>query len=288
MVASEHTKLISCIIGFCKKHESWVTPLETYEVVLIEQTLSSDQRTKSVPDLVVQSNKHSSVILFECKSGSTLTEDQINRYGNLRINDLHKWLDIIHDNIDLDTCIAGLVEHGDRLKQINNKRFPIIVFDFPQHQIRKIEGVFNNQHANNEFDTNIDITNKIPTLGYYPFSADDDETTIRHHVIRMMIIALRHKKTARDLKLDEPDSYINEFLLNRIHYCWEAISHREQKRLKDKILSIIRRLIDDNIRSRIVEYQRTMSRNMCDSIVETLTNRGIGDRSMDEFIDNKE
>lgn len=81
MDITPHTRLINYVIGFCKKNTGWIQPLEEegYKVQLIEQTISTEQGNKVKPDVIAASNKLLNSLVFECKGGVTLEQDQIER-----------------------------------------------------------------------------------------------------------------------------------------------------------------------------------------------------------------
>ena len=281
MTISEHTKLINYIIGFC--FNSQIDSLKKYDVVLIEQTLCNEDGKQVVPDVIIKSNKFSNIIAFECKSGSTLKIDQVERYSKLTAKDVLRWVHMPSGNVSLDVCITGFIKNHEMLKSSNIKKFPLILFDLENKKIIKSSNNFHNIEIEKNFSSEIDIDNKHLPLSYYPFSVDDDEKSMYPYIIRMIVSVIRDSKSHND-PLDDPQSYININCFKKIHQFWDVISNSHRRRLESKILKIIKKLFNnEELKSKIQLYQNNNNDQTLNTILQILNKKYDPSPTLDDY-----
>lgn len=267
-----HTRLINYIIGFCKKNSRWIQPLEEegYRVQLIEQMITTDKGNKVKPDVVAVSNKLLNSLVFECKGGVTLKQDQIERYSELSERDLLRWVTYHTEHgTSHDICLVGFEQNYEKLKENNTKNFPIITFS--ESTIKKNGGSFTKDEVEKKFSSDIDISQKIPTLSYYPFSEDDEKHVIIPYILRTTISLLIKKKT-RD-KLDSLDEslFADDLVLSQIHPLWDALSIEHRKALKLKVQKIIVELMGTHtkLKDSIESIKKSHSTTAISNLIET-------------------
>jgi hypothetical protein len=236
---SNHTKLMNFIIGMCKKHKDWVTTLSNlgYTPELLEQHIrtSTDERIK--PDIVATSNKLLHSIVFECKGGVTVEQDQMDRYLTLTESDLLRWVTPYDtNNFKFDVCISDTSENHPAILPLVND-FPLITFG--EETIFKT-GDFKEDRLNAAFQAPISLQGKIPTFSYYPFSEEDSSPYIAIHVIRGLVsVAIKQSRGGPSV-YDQQIITQDELLNSIFHPIFDALSQEHRGRLKNKINEVIR------------------------------------------------
>lgn len=240
MNPSPHTILINSAIGFCIKNDSWIHPLADlgYKAQLIEQTIRTESSGKTVkPDVVATSKKTIHSVVFECKGGKTVEDEQISRYEDLTPSDLLRWIDVhTNDNFSHDVCIFNFKKNHESLDTKIN--FPVL--SLSDISLEKNNG-FSKKEVNEKFDNPISTKSMKPPISYYPFSETEDRRVIIPHVLRAMISVLMDRKT-NDIDVTDPESFLNEVVLLRIHKMWKILSREHQNSLRDLIKEIIKDL----------------------------------------------
>jgi hypothetical protein len=234
-----HTRLINCVIGFCKETDNWIHPLSDlgYNACLIEQSIALSQIPGTVkPDVVAYSNRQINAIAFDCKGGTTVNQDQLERYRKLANRDLLNWVDCFNPpQFSHDVCIADFEEnHGILSETI--KDFPFLVLS--QDKLRK-SGSFKKDELNSAFSSDISIDKEmVPPVSYYPFSEMDDRGLIVKEVIRAIITILRNPRRRRMVVFDK-GTYQNDDILTTIHPLYPILSIEHRNLLTNKIYGII-------------------------------------------------
>jgi len=237
---SPHTQLINYVIGFCKKSDSWVHPLEElgYEVKLIEQPIKLSQTAMSQavkPDVVVLSNANRNIIVFDCKSGKNADTNQADRYKRLTNEDLFRWIDFFDKpTLTHDVCYFHLDENHERLAP-HLSGFAMLVLS--SDHLRKV-GQFSRIDVNKKFQQDIDLKDKLPPTSFYPFSTDDDRGIIISHVMRG-IISILLDKDYRGIRIFDEKSYENSNLMRKIHKMYDLLSTDDKRVLFEKVHGII-------------------------------------------------
>ena len=246
MRPSAHTLLINCVIGFCKKSDSWVYPLYDlgYEPVIIEQRIPLSQEVGAVrPDVIVHSNKLVNSLVFDCKGGITVDPDQLERYSKLISRDLLSYVDVFsRADFTHEVCFVDLeTNHRYLLQSIRN--FPILVLG--EHSIQK-SGNFRKRELEETFRTPIilDRSKIVEPVSYYPFSELDDRGMIIKEVLRAIITILRNHRRQAFAVLN-PATYENQDILKTIHPLYELLSLDQRGVLMQKINGIITQLRRD-------------------------------------------
>lgn len=247
MQPSNHTKLMNCLIGMCKKSDKWVTLLADlgYEVRLIEQKINTSSGDVVKPDIVAVSNRYLHSLVFECKGGTTIDSDQLKRYSTLTNDNISRWVGPhVFDpiNLRLDVCLSDLEENHGVVKTYN-KVFPMLTFGFENKKMFKTRN-FKNAELNNKLIRPMNLKDKVPPLFYYPFSEDDPDPYIAFHVIATIIsVAIKNYKEGGPDVFEDKIIGFDEVVASRFNYVWDALSDEHRGRLKTKIKEVIRRLM---------------------------------------------
>ncbi len=240
MQPSPHTKLINFIIGLCKKNTKWVCPFGElgYKVQLIEQSISIDGGQKVKPDVIPVSNKQLNALVFECKGGTTLKEDQIIRYRKLTKKDLLRWIDVFtEDSLTHDICLAGYENSYDKLKKSNTANFPML--SFSKDKIKKSGTNFIVEEVEEKFANEIDISGMIPPLSYYPFSELDDKGVIVPYVLRAVTSLIVEKKRRGKTDALDKNIFASAEVLRKVHPLWDILSIEHQHELQSKVQQLV-------------------------------------------------
>ena len=238
MEPSNHTKLMNFIIGMCKKHSDWITTLSDlgYKPEVIEQRIrtSTDEAVK--PDVIATSNKLVHSLVFDCKGGITVDQDQMQRYSTLTENDLLRWVSpFTAIGFRFDICISDVDEYHSAIIPTTNG-FPILTFG--RDTLTKTRD-FKESRINAAFRNPISLDGKVPTLMYYPFCEDDKTPYIALFVIRGLVsLAIKQSRGGPSIynnNLISKDELL-KFIFNPI---FDALSDEHKGRLKDKINEVV-------------------------------------------------
>lgn len=137
--------------------------------------------------------------------------------------------------------MIGFESNYEKLKANNTKNFPIITFS--ENTIKKNGANFVKNEVEKKFSNDIDISQKIPTLSYYPFSEDDEKFVIIPYVLRTTVSLLINKKTKNKLNPLDESIFADDLVLAKIHPLWDILSIEHKKALKAKVQKIIGELI---------------------------------------------
>jgi len=229
----------------CKSGSKWIHPLADlgFDVRLIEQTMSlADGGGHVKPDVVATSNRCLNALVFDCKGGKNVEQDQADRYRRLTQQDILRWIEIWRpERLTHDVCLFSLEgNHLDRTDKFSD--FPQLILS--DESLRKV-GSFSNKDVDREFATTISIPkgSVAPTL-YYPFSARDDPAVILPFVLRAIIAFLLDKNRGGNLQISEA-MLDNTELLRRVHPLWDLISVDHQRAIREKVRDIIKMILRD-------------------------------------------
>ena len=182
------------------------------------------------PDIIAVSNKHTHSLIFDCKGGINIDDDQIYRYKTLKKEDIINWIDIYtRDQLKLDVCIAGFENnHSKIVTQVDG--FPVI--SFGDDKIIK-DNFFKTDALNIAFRDPISLENMLPPMNYYPFSDTDDMCVIIPHLIRGLVSMATEKGRAGPEVLSQEILDVEE-ILQRIHKMWPSLSQEHKNSLRKK------------------------------------------------------
>lgn len=255
MTLSQHTKLMNYVIGMCTKTANWpcVFFQHGYKVQLIEKSIRTTAGHTVVPDIIAASGKTLHALIFDCKGGITVEQDQVQRYGTLEHYNFSNYLDI-HDreHMTFDVCYADIYQNHSAIREhIGN--FPVITFG---DSITK-ENDFKLPMLNKSLRNPISLEGSRPPLSYYPFSERDDRCEIIPHLLRALIsIAIEKNKGQMDVVSNK--ILENEEVLQRVHKMWNALSkqHREilERKMKE-IFEILKNQYKDTFALQLQEIQ---------------------------------
>ena len=238
-----HTKLMNYIIGMCKKHKDWITVLADlgYSPELVEQKIRTSSEDIVKPDIIVTSTKLVHSLVFECKGGITIDQNQIKRYSALEKTNLLRWVGhaspmFTPDNFRFDVGISDLEEnHPFVVAEVRD--LPIITFG--ASKVVK-SGEFRSSELNAAFKNPISLSGKVPPLSYYPFCEEDKDPYIATFVIRGLLAIAIKKAKGGPTAFDESLITRDEILKSLFNPIIDALAKEHQGRLKERIKEIIR------------------------------------------------
>jgi len=226
------------IIGMCKKHRNWIHVLADlgYEPQVIEKQVRTSSGDIVQPNIIATSNKLIHSLVFECKGGITVEQDQLQRYSTLTNENILRWITVFaSENFHFDVCISDL-EENHRFNAYIAKIFPMITFG--NNKVSKT-GDFGEEKLNVAFEEPITLEDKIPPLSYYPFSEDDENAYIAPFVIRGLVsIAIKNAKGGPSIS-EEIEITRDELIKLIFNPVYDALSRKHQGRLKEKIKEVI-------------------------------------------------
>lgn len=289
-----HTKLMNYIIGMCKKHRNWISVLADlgYDPQIIEQQIRMQSGETVKPDIIAASNKMLHSLVFECKGGTTLNSEQLERYAALTQDDLRRWITVFDpENLQFDICVTDLEENHPIVAK-ENQEFPMITFA-PEEVFKtrsfKVKGL------NDALSEPVSLKGKQPPLSYYPFCEEDENTYIAPFILRGLVsVAVKKAKggpSASEENLVSRDDLVKS-IFNPV---FDALSRDHQTRLKEKIREVVRGIMaKDDMKEAlgIIEQQAgiKISRQLdrftieAEKFVKFLETQ----RPLVEFIDKKE
>lgn len=231
-----HTRLVNYAIDLCSGNKRSYSQLDglDYTVQIIEQEINTSKGFVVKPDIIKVSKKCNHVLLIECKSGN-MNRDQMLRYKTMTNQDLKGSLLLENMQPEFDFCIISV--SNDVSPTIE---FPTLVYS--ENSIHKIN-CFKLSPLEQIFEQDIDLSQRIPSLSYYPFSANDDEKTILTKVFQGMIsyYMKRHLKNTTLESLFNDDDF-----LSTLHPFWKSFSDSHKKELRSRIKNSFRNFIKSN------------------------------------------
>ena len=231
MHASPHTRLMNKFIGLCKNTIEWPNTLRHlgYEAQLIEQEVSLESAAKVNPDVIAVSKKLLHAIAAECKSGSHVDGGQYSRYKQLKAKDLYYAGADVHAPDQLTHVVCYVDDESNHASLVRHVDMPFITFG--ADYIRST-GDFNNQKTTQKLREPIPLTNANEPTVFYPFSPNDGDEFVMHHVLAG-VSAYLTKKPRQPIKVTDI-STANE-VLQLIHPYYKKISTKHKKDLTLRI-----------------------------------------------------
>ena len=189
MGISEHTRLVNRVIGLCKDAACRPGVLHDlgYAAQLIEQSISLRKSSQKItPDVVAVSNKLLHAIVIDCKGGTNIDLDQDRRYESLESRDLTYHV-TVHDPNQLThvACYADEVANHKSLEP--HTRLPFITFG-PEEVGGKRD--FGRTEVNDKLRKGVSLKDMLEPTGYYPFSPDDEDSSVIPHVLTGLLAYL--------------------------------------------------------------------------------------------------
>lgn len=236
MSISEHTRLVNKVIGLCKNTARWPSILHDlgYAVQLIEQTVSLQKSAEKItPDVVAVSNKLVHAMVIDCKSGKNIDRDQNCKYESLEPHDLIYHI-TVHDPNRLThvACYADVATNHQFLEP--HTTLPFLTFDL---DTMKGQRNFGKKEVDEKLCRPVSLKEMLEPTGYYPFSPDDEDSSIIPHVLAGLISYLVQR--GRETSSIGTDSVIAEEIFKIIHPFHEQISSQHRKNLTRKIKLMI-------------------------------------------------
>lgn len=121
-----------------------------------------------------------------------------------------------------------------------NRTFPMLTFS--SENLKKTRE-FKVAKLNEAFKEPIILKGKMPSLLYYPFSEEDDDSYIAFHVIRALLsIAMKNIKGGPDV-FEKSIISCDEIVAHKFNRVWKTLSQEHRGRLGDKIREVIKRIM---------------------------------------------
>ena len=229
MQMSEHTRLINKFIGLCDNGKHWPSILYTegYRVKLIEQTLRLHSGNDITPDVIAASNRHSHMLVVDCKSGGNINPDQESRYTMLTLDVLLLFVSVPEESkATYKPCYVDQGKHHARLKE--HSQLPFITFG---DDAMYGDGDFGNEHLNHALCQRILLGETREPTGYYPFSYSDPDQAIAPYVLRGLVT---YANTARRMGGRDAKSAPNgKNLVESIHKYHRLLSTKHKLCITD-------------------------------------------------------
>ena len=231
MHASPHTRLMNKFIGLCKDTARWPNTLRQlgYEAQLIEQEVSLESAVKVTPEVIVVSKKLLHAIAAECKGGGYIDDDQYGRYKQLKAKDLYYAGVDVHAPNQLTHVVCYVDDESNHASFVEYVSMPFITFG--TNSIRST-GDFNNQKTNQKLREPIPLTEANEPSVFYPFSPNDGDEFVMHHVL-VGLFAYLTKKPRQPVKVKEISTA--NAVLELIHPYHKKISSKHKKELALRI-----------------------------------------------------
>lgn len=231
MHASLHTQLMNKFIGLCKNTAKWPNTLRQlgYEVQLIEQKVSLEHATKVTPEAIAVSKKLLHAIVAECKGGNHIDDDQYERYKQLKAKDLYYAGVDIHDPNQLTHVVCYVDDESNHASLEQYVSMPFITFGTDSIHST---GDFNNQKTTQKLRETISLTEANEPTVFYPFSPNDNDEFVMHHVL-VGLFAYLTKRSSQSVKVK--DLSTANAILELIHPYHKIISAKHKKELALKI-----------------------------------------------------
>ena len=192
----KHRFLICCIMGLAQPDGSsqFPNPLYDlgYEVAILEWDTVLNSKGEIVsPDLVLVSNKSNHALVVECKSGA-LKKEQIERYGNVRKEDLPDWGISSTDPRQLshDITLVASYENGTAVCTTLNQwgcLFPVLEVEVVA--VTLIANDFSLRELNEVFPVPIRLSFTPQYL--YPIGRDSPDYIIMDQVMQTLLSRIK-------------------------------------------------------------------------------------------------
>ena len=192
----KHRFLICCIMGLAQPDGSsqFPNPLYDlgYEVAILEWDTVLNSKGEIVsPDLVLVSNKSNHALVVECKSGA-LKKEQIERYGNVRKEDLPDWGISSTDPRQLshDITLVASYENGTAVCTTLNQwgcLFPVLEVEVVA--VTLIANDFSLHELNEVFPVPIRLSFTPQYL--YPIGRDSPDYIIMDQVMQTLLSRIK-------------------------------------------------------------------------------------------------
>jgi hypothetical protein len=239
---SEHTILINNIIAMLSPNNPWPSPLSDmgYRLLSVEEkfNVGTQGNNPCNPDVISVESKKNIAMLFECKGGKFVDENQLRNYLSVTSSDLVHLVTVddykkttvhfVYASCNYSELIKSMKLALKKIKKIDDTGEVPADVDIIEltNQIIKVYSTHENQWSS-DLISGIQISEGTFPMYYYPFSDDDDGEYILGEVLRS-IIHLIAKKPA--INPDEIVLTTDEVVLD-IFSAHPYISSHQKRRL---------------------------------------------------------
>ena len=283
--ASTHTELINMFAGLCAKTRGWPHVLYDlgYRVRLVEQTIDMRSGHKINPDVVAVSEDLSHAIVADCKSGSNISAEQDERYGELEPGDLAYHVTVSGPgSLGHAVCYVDSSATHDRLAR--HTRFPFITFG-PNSVVG--HGSFGQPRLDEKLSVPTALEYAEVPDSFYPFAPDDEGDVVAPRVLRGLASYVRETRGKALPPIADREAH--KRILELVHPHTKAMSSKHRARLVDRIWKMTNMLLssDRDLREMVRKIeggegsQATMQR--FSAACERLIKECQGQRRLDSF-----
>ncbi len=239
---SEHTLLMNQIIGLCTNTYGWPSTLKDlgYFVDWVEPTFLNSEGKKVNPDLLLSSNKLLHSLVVECKGGTSLDDDQLDRLIKVTVDSIRNMVNIYtakglrHDL----TFVTDSNSKDAIISKIYDKS-PYPVLFFSKENLSK-RGTFELKELEEVFKNPVELEG-VPPTGFIPFNTNDDISVIAPYVFQYLLeMALKNPmEDSLEIDIDK--------LLNNIFPFWKNTEESKKKEFRGKINNILFEYKSENL-----------------------------------------
>ena len=248
----KHRILICCIMGLVEPNGSsnFPNPLHhlDYEIAILEwDTVLNSKGRKVSPDLVLVDSADNHAMVVECKS-SKLEKDQIERYMDVRREDIVDWGISSTDSRQLthDITLVASYENSDRILATLpqwNCVFPTL--EVGMVAITKIANNFSRDELNRVFPVSIRLSYAPQYL--YPVGRESPD----HIVMELTLQTLLSK-----LYSSEREEFVvslEDVIIDIFPY-WNEMGREVKEKVREKIQRVIAAAGKSDTLKRYIEY----------------------------------
>jgi len=228
-------RMVNLWIGLCKGVPGLPKDLRRlgYDVKGIEYPFANSNSRDVKPELTVVSDDLGHTILLECKSGANTDAEQLQRYADVKANDLTSKAFVSRRGAQShDTLILGLPEHEMRLTRgisSANCNFPLVIAR--DDGLELVCNKFRPSELNDKvFSPKLAIPLDCQTLSFVPFDTESDLWVVADNVMPLLLEYMHKRETV--VMLDKVCADMFQGL-------WTAIGGEQQKTLRNKMRSVL-------------------------------------------------
>ncbi len=234
---NEHLKLLNGLIGFASLIEGWPNPLREQGYVLywVGPSYLVSNGKKSNPDLVFVSRPLNHCLIFECKSGISTDDEQLEALAATTKDDLIQSAQVSFpdpNTAKFDIVIVCLSDKSQSLINVldsGNYGFPLLVIDYATGHAHLERAALNARTLSAMLKGGVSFDKDFWPLGFIPYDETSELIEIAN-VIMPEVVSL--------IKLGEPYFDIADIIRNTCPI--EAKLHpKEETKLTQKVRSVL-------------------------------------------------
>ena len=185
-----HAHLTSAVIHMCIPTQAWPSDLHDagYRLYWVERKIRVTTDKHVVVDLYLYASNWNHALLFECKAGANIDDDQLDRFQHLSsrnvIEDGRVGADL--STFTYDVCYVCFGEYSERIaKGLTGTGFPLLALF--ERQMCLIGGSFTHSHTAKIFSSAIPLDRHKTPTGFFPFDLSSPRFKVADVVITQLI-----------------------------------------------------------------------------------------------------